>query len=169
VRPSGSGTYYHSPENFRRSSNARPASIAATSIIGLRLCFLNSAKAEGEGVDLDANESVRHLLERWTDLPLSQIPAACTVSHSLLPKTARLTFCDRCWDDDVRTGSQPHIRRDWTYWATVHCASHRTFLSARYRNLDKRKAVVCRRRSTGASRACRRVKCRPPEMAFRYC
>jgi hypothetical protein len=38
------------------------------------------------GVDLDANESVRHLLERWTGLPLSQIPAACTVPHSLLPK-----------------------------------------------------------------------------------
>jgi hypothetical protein len=93
-------------------------------------------------VDLDANESVRHLLERWTGLPLSQIPAACTVSHSLLPKTARLTFCDRCWDDDVRIGSQPHIRRDWTNWATVHCSSHRTFLSARYGNLDKRNELV---------------------------
>jgi hypothetical protein len=64
------------------------------------------------------------------------------VSHSLLPKTARLTFCDRCWDDDVRIGSQPHIRRDWTYWATVHCSSHRTFLSARYGNLDKRNELV---------------------------
>jgi hypothetical protein len=43
---------------------------------------------------------------------------------------------DDCWDQDVRNGSEPYIRRHWLKWTMVHCAEHQKFLCAKNRNLS---------------------------------
>jgi hypothetical protein len=97
----------------------------------------------GGTIDLDANESLRNLLSKWTGLSLPRIPTSCASHESgLLPRPARLAFCESCWDEDIHSGKQPYVRQTWTYWATVHCSVHRAFLSAKFTNLDKRDEYV---------------------------
>src|SRR5258708_5088259 len=68
-------------------------------------------------IDLDTSEPLRRLLARRTGFPLSRIPAvSCRDFPDLLPSTARLGFCRRCWNDDVSNRLQPFIRQAWTRW-----------------------------------------------------
>ena len=49
----------------------------------------------------------------------------------ILDEAARLTYCPRCWDDDVASGAAPYIRRIWSRWTAVSCSRHKTWLTAR--------------------------------------
>lgn len=95
-----------------------------------------SAELENDS-DIDLSEGLRSSLSKWTGIPLDAIPK---VSNSLrtLPNFARLSFCETCWDEDVREGNQPYVRRHWLNWNIVHCTRHRSFLSAKNRTVDQR-------------------------------
>ncbi len=86
-------------------------------------------------VDLDLSDEVRAMLSEWSALPLPRLPML-SAARRVLPKSARLAFCERCWDEDVCSGRQPYVRRYWLNWTTVHCANHRDFLCAKNRSVD---------------------------------
>jgi hypothetical protein len=105
--------------------------------------LLELGEYENWQIDLDTSEPLRRLLSRQTGVPLSRIPALSSDGLlDLLPSTARLGFCSRCWNEDVANQLQPFVRQTWTLWSSVHCRVHGIFLSARYPNLDKRDPLI---------------------------
>jgi len=105
--------------------------------------LLELGEYENWQIDLDTSEPLRRLLSRQTGIPLSRIPAVSNDGLlDLLPSTARLGFCGRCWNEDVANQLQPFVRQIWTRWSSVHCYVHGIFLSARYPNLDKRDPLI---------------------------
>jgi hypothetical protein len=83
-----------------------------------------------------------HLI-RWTGARAAQVPTTLDSSkHFILPARSRLAFCPHCWYDDVSDLRQPFLRKEWAYWSTVHCATHRVFLSAKHVHPDRRHDLV---------------------------
>jgi hypothetical protein len=98
--------------------------------------------AESEqDLDLELNKDVRITLSRWTGIPLDRFPQAPD-PNEILPQSARLAFCEHCWDEDARIGQQPYVRSDWLNWTTVHCRRHETFLSAKNRSVHPRSPQI---------------------------
>jgi hypothetical protein len=93
--------------------------MAATSITGL------------------VSKNLRTVVGECTGVSPARLPSVLSDTSQLLSTRARLAFCEHCWDDDVRSGGQPYIRQHWLKWTTVHCATHREFLSAKYPSLDR--------------------------------
>jgi hypothetical protein len=92
---------------------------------------------EESKLDLDSSPTFRIVLSKWSGLSVARLPSVLSDTVHLLPTSARLTFCEHCWDEDVRNGGQPYIRRHWLKWTTVHCAIHQVFLSAKHRSIDR--------------------------------
>jgi hypothetical protein len=90
----------------------------------------------GADIDLDRSDELRFTIGKWSGVPARRLPPSLTCAGDWLPQAGRLTFCDDCWDQDVRNGSQPYIRRHWLKWTTVHCAEHQKFLCEKNRNLS---------------------------------
>jgi hypothetical protein len=97
--------------------------------------FVLDLKCFGEPpLDWDLSAEARHLLSVWSATSESQLPRLADPAL-VLPMNARLTFCERCWDDDVLEGRQPYVRGIWLNWITVHCDRHRVFLSSANRTV----------------------------------
>jgi hypothetical protein len=90
---------------------------------------------EEPNIDLDLHEGFRAAVSAWSALPLELLPPLAD-PENVLPKGARLAFCDQCWDEDVLKQRQPYVRAHWLNWATVHCAHHLRFLSVKNRSVD---------------------------------
>jgi hypothetical protein len=88
-------------------------------------------------LDLDLSDTLRTLVGEWCGVSLARLPSVLSAEANWLPNDARLAFCEHCWDEDVRTGGQPYIRRHWLSWTAVHCATHRAFLSTKNRGIDR--------------------------------
>ena len=89
-----------------------------------------------ENIDLDSSAELRMLLSKWSCISQSKLPQRLTDAENWLPKTARLAFCEHCWDEDVQNGHQPYIRRRWVRWASVVCETHGAFLCAKNPHID---------------------------------
>jgi hypothetical protein len=90
--------------------------------------LLELGEFENWEIDLDASELLREVFSHQTGIPLSGIPALSSDGvPDLLPSTARLGFCRRCWNEDVSNRLQPFVRQTWTGWSSVHCSAHRIF------------------------------------------
>jgi hypothetical protein len=87
-------------------------------------------------LDLDLSAELRATLSRWSQFCTSRIPPLANPAI-VLPKSARLAFCELCWDDDVRKGTPPYVRRNWLNWATVHCVRHGVYLCAKKRSVEQ--------------------------------
>ena len=85
-------------------------------------------------MDWDLSDNARSVLSAWSAMSESNLPRLSDAAL-VLPLSARLTFCEQCWDDDARSGSQPYVRRSWLNWSTVHCDRHRTFLTSANRSI----------------------------------
>ena len=85
-------------------------------------------------LDWDLSDNARSVLSAWSAMSESNLPRLSDAAL-VLPLSARLTFCEQCWDDDARSGSQPYVRRSWLNWSTVHCDRHRTFLTSANRSI----------------------------------
>jgi TniQ len=97
--------------------------------------FFPDLRCFGEpALDWDLSDEARNVLSAWSAISESKLPRLSDAAL-VLPMNARLTFCEQCWDDDVRNGGQPYIRRTWLNWATVHCDRHRAFLSSTNRSV----------------------------------
>lgn len=82
--------------------------------------------------DVDADEGIRTFLCQATRIEETRVPKTIeAASWPVLPRTARLSFCRRCWDGDVRDGRQPYVRQRWSNWFEVICPVHKVFLAAR--------------------------------------
>jgi hypothetical protein len=66
---------------------------------------------------------------------------ACDVAFRCWITTLRRQH-HKYWDDDVRNRGQPYIRSHWLNWTTVHCSSHKMFLSVKNRSIDRRAPYV---------------------------
>jgi hypothetical protein len=83
-------------------------------------------------VDVDADPVIRERVAKWAGRDVNSVPMALDADDpEILDETARLTYCPRCWDDDVVVGHAPYIRRIWSRWMTVSCGRHETWLTAR--------------------------------------
>ena len=90
------------------------------------------ANARAKNEDVDASGSIRRALVSWTGFAENSIPRLLpSVGENILEVSARLTYCPKCWNEDVKLGRSPYIRRSWANWSCVLCAIHRTWLSAR--------------------------------------
>jgi hypothetical protein len=88
-------------------------------------------------LDVDSDPRCRDLFIAWTGLSPALVPPILNDARKdILPPLARLGFCPACWDEDVRSGQQPYIRREWSQWSCVHCRRHQTFLATRATLLD---------------------------------
>jgi hypothetical protein len=90
-----------------------------------------------DSVDLDSSVELRMVVGNWSGVSQGKLPQILSGTENWLPSNARLVFCEHCWDEDVRNGRQPYIRRRWLDWTTVHCATHRAFLCAKNRSIDQ--------------------------------
>jgi TniQ len=88
------------------------------------------------GQDVDADPWMRERIVRWSGVDESHVPTSISLDDGFLPPCARLTFCGRCWDDDVAQGRPPYIRQRWGQWAVVRCDVHQTWLSSRRPSLS---------------------------------
>jgi TniQ len=83
-------------------------------------------------VDVDTDPGMRKRVAEWAGRDLTSVPTTLNADDpGILDETARLTYCPRCWDDDVVSGRAPYIRRIWSRWVTVSCERHKTWLTAR--------------------------------------
>ena len=90
------------------------------------------ANSRAENEDIDASGSIRRALVSWTGFAENSIPRLLpSAGENILEVSARLTYCPKCWNEDVKLGRSPYIRRSWANWSCVLCAIHRTWLSAR--------------------------------------
>lgn len=94
----------------------------------------NDTWAKNDDVDrcLDLHRFSALLTGLEADWPVLNVTDTCDLDVS-----ARLTFCGKCWDDDVKGGRQPYIRRKWARWQCVSCSEHQSWLSARRPSTDR--------------------------------
>jgi len=81
--------------------------------------------------DLDSSEELRKTVGSWCSMSATRLPSPLACVDNWLPKGARLTFCEYCWDEDTRSGRQPYLRRRWLKWTAVHCPKHQVFLCSK--------------------------------------
>ena len=95
-------------------------------------------------IDLDVDRGLRQLFSHWSGISLSRIPSVIAQgTDMLLPPRARLSFCPRCWDEDLLLGGQqPFVRKLWAYATTVHCEKHFVFMSTKAAHPDPRRDWV---------------------------
>jgi hypothetical protein len=88
--------------------------------------------AWGENEDLDSSDTIRRLTVSWTGCAENLVPAVLPRSgNQVLDVSARLTYCAKCWNEDAENGRAPYVRRQWSFWSSVLCAKHETWLCAR--------------------------------------
>jgi hypothetical protein len=90
------------------------------------------AVAWGENEDLDSSDTIRRLLVSWTGHGENLVPPVLpTADNQVLDVSARLTYCSKCWYEDAENGRAPYVRRQWSFWSSVLCTKHETWLCAR--------------------------------------
>jgi hypothetical protein len=96
-------------------------------LLGTPMLFPQNSKA-----DVDADTAMRERVAKWAGRDVKSVPTALDADDpEILDEVARLTYCPRCWDEDVVSGHAPYIRRVWSRWTTVSCGRHETWLTAR--------------------------------------